>query len=332
MSGANKAFYLLLGASGLVFIGLTFLLIKSTQLSIAHTIYICQQSLSNITFTLPKSIPACLAFFIMAIFLSGLLLLIHQILKTRWYIKKNLKKQIYAAKVVKTLISELNLVGKVDIIKDNQRFSFCYGIFKPRICLSTGLIKDLSSSELKAILFHESYHLKSYDPLKNVFAKVLSLTFFFIPTLKDVERFYTFSKEIAADDLVIKNHSKKPLLSALLKLIETNSPNLTGVAKFAGSNDLKRRLEYLTGKESNKFFIPSLRNIIFSLIIFVVPLFVVNSPTFAMSNMNEQSMKDAYFMCPYGDSCINDCKNTFQSSKVNYSQSKLYSSFGDNPK
>src|SRR5258708_5231881 len=241
MSGANKAFYLLLGVSGLAITGLTTLLIKSTQLTIAKTIYVCQQSLSNITFVLPNLVPAVLALLASTIFMIGFLILIQQIIKTRRYIKSHLKRQARSTVLIKTLVTELKLTGKIDVVKDSKRFSFCYGILNPRICISMGLIKNLTPNELKAVLLHESYHLKSHDPLKNIVAKVVSLMFFFIPTLKDVERFYTFSKEINADDLVIRKHLKKPLLSALSKLIGGNSVDFAGVAAFAGSNDLKRR-------------------------------------------------------------------------------------------
>jgi len=75
--------------------------------------------------------------------------------------------------------------------------------------------------------------------------------FFFIPTLKDIQSHYTFSKEIAADEVVIRNVNKESLISALTKFLSPSIPTLTGVAAFADSYDLEKRILYLSGQRKS---------------------------------------------------------------------------------
>lgn len=317
---ANKAFFIFFGTSIIALTGLIILLTKSLPLTIAHAIYICQKNLSNAAFILPHSIPFTLTLLAIAILATGLLILTVQIIKTRIYIRKNIGKRTTVPKVIKLVAEELNLKGKIDIVKDNNRFSFCYGMIRTRICLSTSLIKNLEFNELKAVLLHESYHLKNYDPLKIVFGKVLSYMFFFIPTLQEVDKYYAFSKEIAADDLAIKKTNKESLLSALSKMISIESPRFSGVAALGNIDNLEKRINYLTGKQTKVLFRPSTLNLLLSIIVVSASFVILNAPVNAMGM--DDSADNSYFLCPYGNQCANECKKGLKSKKVNFSENK----------
>lgn len=238
-----------------------------------NTVYVCQKFFSN---------PLILITLAMTILFIGVIAFFVQVFKTRAYLKKYLGKRLTVPESLKTAINNLDLGGKVDIVKDPSKFSFCYGIFKPRICLSTGLIKAISWEELKAVLVHESYHVKNYDPLKIILGQTASLMFFFIPSLKEIQQYFVLSKEIAADEIVIKNNHKKPLLSVLSKLLTAGSPKFAGVVALANLDDLEKRILYLTGNQRKAAFKLSLLNIALSTFIVLFLMILVNAPVYAV--------------------------------------------------
>lgn len=321
---ANKAFYSLLTLFIVSFTGFVTLLFKSLPLTLANTIYICQKVLAGNTWILPQSLPFLLAFVLTFVLAIGLFTLIFQVVKTRVHIKKSLSKRTHLySKIFKT-VQELNLDSKVDVVKDHRRFSFCYGLLKPRICLSTGLIKNLSSKELKAVLLHESYHLKNHDPLKIIIAKASSRMFFFIPTISDFQNLYSFSREIAADRLTVRSGAKNQLLSALSKVMVSSSPQFSGVAGLVG-NTLEKRILYLTGRNKNLTWDISKPRLLLSLSIVIFSFSMLTIPVHAFnSTMSMQSSNQSYFVCPFGDKCATECNDKIKNQEINFSQSLPY--------
>lgn len=318
--GPNKAFFILIISFIISLFGLTTVLVKSVPLVLSHAVYVCQQTFSNILFTISHSVPFLAAIFAMAIFIVGLLTLTIQLLQTRAYVKKNLKKRALLPMSLKQITSELKIKGKIDIVKDNNKLSFCYGIIKPRICISTGLIKALNPGELRAVVLHESYHLKNHDPFKIILAKTASLMFFFIPLFREMQRHYALSKEIAADHVVIQNNHKTLLLSALSKLLINNQPRFVGVAALASVEDLEKRIMYLTKQKVNIKFAPSLVSVTLSGFILLFFLLLLNTPVYAVK-MDGEIMKHSLFICPFGDSCTLVCK---AEKETNYTKNLLY--------
>lgn len=335
-SSANKAFFILLFSFIIALIGLITVFARTIPLLLSHAVYICQETFSNVLFDISHPVPLFLISLVVMILFIGLITLWLQALKTRGYLKKHLGDKIsipsYAAAIVEELglKDELKFLlrNKIDIVKDESKFSFCYGLFQPRICLSTGLLKSLNTSELRAVLLHESYHVKNHDPLKIILGKTASIMFFFIPVLKDFQNFYAFSKEIAADKLVINSGYKQPLLSVLSKLLLAPPPKFNGVAALASVDDLEKRVLYLTGNQIKNTFKPSLLNISLSAVVVLFSLVIVNTPVYAVSD-HEGSVehplfisegKKLAFICPFGDKCALSCKAKEEES-INYKQS-----------
>ncbi|MBI3486205.1 M48 family metalloprotease [Candidatus Daviesbacteria bacterium] len=321
---ANKAFCILLVSFSVALVGLITILYKSLPLAIANAIYVCQKTFTSAV-TLPHSIPFTLSLITVIILTIGLLTLWIQILKTRLYIKRTIGKKVFLPNSVKKIAGELNLNGRIDVIKDKNRFSFCYGIIRPRICLSTGFIKVLNNEELKAVLLHESYHLRNYDPLKIVIGRAASRMLFFIPALGDIQKYYALSKEIAADNMTIKNTGKQPILSSLSKLITLNNPKFSGVAAFASSDDLEMRIKYLTGLQNTVLFRSSIFSIFLSIIVILFSVFILNAPVHAMG-LNNQSMNTLYCVCPYDDRCSGECQDRLKTREQNFSEFRPYTS------
>lgn len=306
-SSANKAFFVLLFSFIIALIGLTTVFVKTIPLLLSHVVFICQETFSNVLFSISHSVPLFLISLVVMILLVGLATLWVQALKTRAYLKMHIRDKISILPNAEAIIKSLGLKDKVDIVKDKNKLSFCYGLFQPRICLSTGLLRSLNTKELMAVLLHESYHVKNCDPLKIILSKAASQMFFFIPVLKDFQRFYGFSKEIAADKLVISNGYKHSLLSVLSKLLVAPSPKFSGVAALASVDDLEKRVLYLTGNQKKTMFKPSLLNILLSAFVVLFSLALVNTPVYAVKD-HEGSIEHSLFICPFGDKCALSCK------------------------
>lgn len=321
MIDANKAFFILLFSFVIALVGLGTIFFKTIPFLLSHAVYVCQETFSNILFSISHSTPLLLITLATMILLLGFITLWVQALETRSYLRKHMGKKISIPSEAVSIIEEMGLRDKVNFVKDKSKFSFCYGLFQPKICLSTGLLKSLSTNELRAVLLHESYHIKNHDPLKIILSKTASIMFFFIPILKDFQKYYGFSKEIAADKLVINNGYKQPLLSALSKLLISDQPKFISVAALASVDDLEKRILYLTGNQKSTIFKSSLINISLSAFVVLFSLALVNTPVYAVKD-HEGSMENSLFICPFGDSCTVSCKS--EEKKTNFSKHILY--------
>ena len=73
------------------------------------------------------------------------------------------------------------------------------GLFRPKVVMSEGLLQTFSDEEIDAIIFHEEYHQKNWDPLKLFCFTLLAEGMMYIPILKGLlQRYHTY-QELAAD-------------------------------------------------------------------------------------------------------------------------------------
>lgn len=141
--------------------------------------------------------------------------------QTRKFIKNSLKtkRKSLSAKLGK-VAKIIKLQGRIIEINERQPIIFCYGYFRPMICISTILVKRLSEPELISVLQHEKCHLDNHDPIKLFLIKVTSKILFFVPGLKILAKQYLVFSELAADEAATKNFvNKAPLAQALAKII-----------------------------------------------------------------------------------------------------------------
>lgn len=97
--------------------------------------------------------------------------------------------------------------------------AFCFGLFRPRIYLSTGLVNALSDTELKAVLLHEDHHRCRFDPLRTLLADLLATLFFFLPTVTEWRDQFVVAIELAADHHAMQLAGRFSLAGALHKLL-----------------------------------------------------------------------------------------------------------------
>lgn len=110
---------------------------------------------------------------------------------------------------------------QMTIIREDASVAMTVGFFRPRIVLSTGLLRMLEPAELAAVVTHERHHLRRRDPLA-LFALSLSRTaLWYVPLLGWAEDKYKTAIEVLADRHAIasSNGGAKELGSALLKLL-----------------------------------------------------------------------------------------------------------------
>lgn len=316
---ANKAFYVLLAIFAVGLFMLFKLVTKIAPLTLSHTVYYCQKAISSIIFTLPHALPPLLALILLSIFVIGLALLTFKLLRTFFFIRNIVKNKVTAPKKVEDIAQELG-IAKIDIVKSEFYSSFCYGFFKPRICLSLKLAQSLNKKELKAVLIHENYHLKNKDPLKILLSEIAASMFFFVPILKDIHNHYTLSKEIAADQLAIQLEEVKYLRSALIKILVSPTPTFSGVASFGSSGDLEQRVNVLTNNHNIGVKISSVR-LIMSFTVFILALVTLNLPVYAIEDSHETH---SYFICPYGGECMLSCAKQGVMQEMPFSKDRIF--------
>lgn len=118
------------------------------------------------------------------------------------------------------LVRDLGLDGRVQEVESADRLAFCYGVVRPRICVSSALVAMLTRAELEAVLRHEACHLRRRDPLRYLLTGAASRGFFYVPAFREWARRQRIACELIADEAVIREMGdRQPLASALYRAI-----------------------------------------------------------------------------------------------------------------
>lgn len=122
----------------------------------------------------------------------------------------------------------LAIAERIDVVVWNRAEAFCYGLLRPRICITTGLLRVLEPAEAEAVLRHERHHLQRRDPLRSLLWTMLCTVCWW---LKDWAIHADLLRELAADRAVIEAQGRSPLASALFKLLtQPRDEQLSGLA------------------------------------------------------------------------------------------------------
>lgn len=326
--GANPAFNILFGVTFLLSFLFLSLIFKIAPLTVSHVLYKCSEAMSGISISLPHSFPSIFILALLLIVLVDLFLLALQIYKTRVFIARILKRKAPVPKGVKNVALELGLCKQVDIVSENEYFSFCYGLIFPRICLSLKLVNSLTLGELKAVLIHESYHLKNRDPLKILLSQVTVSMFFFTPALRDFHNHFKLSKELAADQLVVQTELVKELRTALAKSIGNITPTLNTFATFASDSNLEQRVNALTLSNFSNDINISIFRMVISILILGAAFGVLSLPVHAMENGDGTH---SYFIMSPADTQMVSCIKESVSTEFPFSTEGAYSSINYSP-
>jgi Zn-dependent protease with chaperone function len=150
-----------------------------------------------------------------------------------------------------TAVSEVTCKYPVFMVDAAVPFAFCRGILRPRIYVSTGLEKLLTTEELDAVLAHEEVHARRRDPLRVLAAHVAAAALFPIPLSRFLRDRYLAWLEVSADSEAVGKSGPVPLAGALLKLIQ-HSPVpdvLSSTLLVSPFNVTEERIKRLLGGE-----------------------------------------------------------------------------------
>ncbi len=181
--------------------------------------------------------------------------------RTKRYIRSVEKRVIRQAPLIPGLSS-------VKVFDDPNALAFTAGFLRPKIYLSHSLLKNLDKSELRAVVLHESHHLRKRDPLKSLLTSFLADFLFFFPIVHFLKKSCVLTSEIKADSYcAARGAAPLDIASALLKAQKVRSVN---VAWFFDQN--QERIKILLGRPFK--IAPALSKIIFSSVLLVALTFV----------------------------------------------------------
>jgi hypothetical protein len=149
----------------------------------------------------------------------GFATLFRQLVATAALIRSLVARKVPVPARVVAASAGLGLRERIDVVADDRPFSFCYWFIRPRICLSTALVRRLERDELRAVLLHERYHLQHRDPLRLVIARYFAAGLYVVPVVDELLSFYALQKEIAADQEAVRTDGVASLAAALYKLL-----------------------------------------------------------------------------------------------------------------
>ncbi|MCL6472698.1 MAG: M56 family metallopeptidase [Firmicutes bacterium] len=105
---------------------------------------------------------------------------------------------------------------RVRIANNPNPIAFTYGVLKPTICLSSGLIDSLGDAELSSLIAHEVGHVKRRDNLAILLAIFIRDFLWLLPISHYLFRVFVYEKEYAADDFAVKVTGKPVELASAI--------------------------------------------------------------------------------------------------------------------
>ncbi|SDO01472.1 BlaR1 peptidase M56 [Paenibacillus sp. yr247] len=161
---------------------------------------------------------------------------------------------------------------QIHVISYPDPIAMTIGLWKPRVILSTGLIRMLEANELHAVIEHEKCHLEHRDPLAIFMLSMISNAMWYIPIFNWVADKYPIMIEIKADKYAITQMEQSvDLGSALLKLLkQVPTPRITlSHASFAESS-MNVRIMHILDPQMKLSFKWPLARIIISLLTIIL--------------------------------------------------------------
>jgi|GEM_PF-1078443 Zn-dependent protease with chaperone function len=110
------------------------------------------------------------------------------------------------------------------VVEADVATAYCIGLIKPRVVISTGLLRALQDDRLTAVLAHEASHERKRDPLRASLAKSLAKGLFFVPALRYLYKTMLVEQELVADREAVASVGRANLVAALIVLLDQPAP------------------------------------------------------------------------------------------------------------
>lgn len=192
-----------------------------------HAIYFCQEMIKLVSFQLSGNFGKTVFWSLILVSSFILTRLTTLIFKIYSFRRSLMKTRVTKEINIIWLLDKLNLRKKVEIIVQKKPQAFCFGVFSPKIYISTGLLKLVNHHELEVILKHEKYHLKNMDTLTMLLASLVESLFPFFPIFSDFTKIYRIDREVKADQFATYEKKDKKLLSIIFKKLLKYEPIMT---------------------------------------------------------------------------------------------------------
>lgn len=302
----------ILGASVL------FVLSKFLPLFVAHTVYYCQHIVGFFSMEFPQQISLMIIGFFSLMFIIAIVKLFQMFIEVH-FLKRKLVRYSNNKYHLKSLLVKHKMQDLVFVIEGERAFAFCFGLFYPKVYISTKLLSLLDERETEAVLLHEKCHLNNKDSLIMLLATILQHLFPFFPVLSDLLRNYKIGREIDADNEAIAIlGNTQPVSSVLKKLLCVPTVTVATASAIADYESLRPRIKAIIGEKYtyNRY---SKWKIITSLLAVLVLISMIVVPVHAMEIHNHQ--QDVMMVCLQGEGCVTSCtsKNAVRPYQVHYS-------------
>lgn len=155
------------------------------------------------------------------------------------------------------------LAARVDVVEAADPFAFTYGLTRPRVAVSGGLLASATTEELSAVLAHEAEHVRGRDPLRMLISGLLAAQHFTLPLLGHLRTAFAEGRELAADRCAVARCGTGPVAGALLKV--SDAPRAVCAASAAAMGNrhlLMARISQLESGESPRPARPSRRQMV----------------------------------------------------------------------
>lgn len=140
-------------------------------------------------------------------------------------------------------------IARCRVVREEQPYAFTFGVFRPVVVLTSGLLDELDAEPLRAILLHEGAHARARDPGRLFLARAMAAGLLRFPPAARIEGRCHQWAELAADRAALGRLGPRPLAAALLVLLRRPERLLprTEASVLEATDLLPTRLLQLSG-------------------------------------------------------------------------------------
>lgn len=127
-------------------------------------------------------------------------------------------------------------VGTLWLLPARRPGAFCFGLLRPRVVVTRGLLERLEPHQQAAAIWHEAHHAQAREPLRCLLVRLVAASFFWLPVLADLADRYLLVKELQADQVAANRTSRRALAAALGQVAARPAPaGAVGLGELAGA-------------------------------------------------------------------------------------------------
>ncbi|MFF4470837.1 M56 family metallopeptidase [Streptomyces sp. NPDC001599] len=125
-----------------------------------------------------------------------------------------------------------------------EPLALTYGLLRPLVAVSTGLVDRATDEELAAVLGHEMHHARRRHPLGRLVVETVASALWFLPVPRILARHVRMRQELSADQAALTLVAPSVVASALMKCLSESGPATLGIG-MGGDVALEARVAQL---------------------------------------------------------------------------------------